>query len=409
MAVFGFEVQTWMEGLLLSHVLAGLAAAYCYYVVTKLSLGLYRFISSIPVLALYACLPLIFNRSTHLVGVTSLYCTLTWIASFKLLLLCWGQGPGSDPSSFPRFAIVMLYPVHVKRPGKVVKRVECDPFPSWWVHVSKSEDWHMLVFRSLVKLVVLVLLLYILSFRHGFPGMILHLLLSLEVYLFGTIVVELLAAVANGLFGIPMEPHFDNPFAADSLEEFWGRRWNLLVSNCLRETVYDPVLYLLGSSPQEIRGSEKKGSAQRSRRASASESVPVAQEKDKRLRRASPGAKFVGKQKGNGRRIHLPKLVAMLAVFLVSGLCHELLVYYATLEVKWEMMSFFLVQGVAVAGEEAWKLAYPAMRPPRLVAKLGTMGFLFLTAHWLFWPPVDGISEQMAVEMRKIYLLRELN
>lgn len=405
MALFGFEVQTWKEGLLLSHVVAGLAAAYCYYFVTKLSLGLSRFISCTPVFALYACLPFIFNRSTHLLGLVSLYCIFTWIASFKLLLLCWGHGPGSDESSsFPRFAIVMIYPTHVKRTGKVVKRVEYDPFSSWWEYVSKSEVWYVLVFRSLVKLVVMALVLHLLSFRDALPGMILHLLLSLQVYLFGTIVLELLAAVANALFGVTLEPHFDNPLAADSLEEFWGRRWNLFVSNTLRETVYNPVLSLLGSSSQEIRGSENVELAQQSRRASSSslESVSVAQEKDKRLGRASPEAELVAKQKGGRRRFDLPKLVAMLAAFLVSGLCHELLVYYSTLEVTWEMTSFFLVQGVAVAVEVAWKLSYPATRPPRGMATLGTLGFVFLSAHWLFWPPLDGISEQIDAELRKI-------
>lgn len=352
------EVETWKEGLLLSHVLAFFTAAYCYYFIRNLPLGFSRFISCIPVVALYAWVPHIFNRSTHLVGLASLYCILTWIGSFKLLLLCWGLGPGSESSSFARFAIAMTYPIHITRPGKVVKRVT-EPYhsSSWWAQVSKSEIWYMLVFRSLLKLMALTVPLRLLVHRDEYPTMIVHLLTSLQLYLFASTVLEVFAAVANAIFGVTLEPHFDNPFAAASLAEFWGRRWNLLVSNCLRETVYNPVLTLL----------------------------------ERNLR--------VSKEQ---RRFDVAKLVAMQAAFLVSGLMHELLVYYASQEVTWEMMSFFVVQGVAVSLEGAWKLYFPKMRPPRVVATILTLGFAFLSAHYLFWPPVDGVSEQVAVEMRQM-------
>lgn len=41
--------------------------------------------------------------------------------------------------------------------------------------------------------------------------------------------------------GLRIAPQFDKPFLADSLANFWGRRWNLPVGMCLRQTIYDPI------------------------------------------------------------------------------------------------------------------------------------------------------------------------
>ena len=43
------------------------------------------------------------------------------------------------------------------------------------------------------------------------------------------------------LRGIPVERLFDNPAAARSLGEFWGRRWNLAFSEVARRRIFKPV------------------------------------------------------------------------------------------------------------------------------------------------------------------------
>ncbi|KAK4360075.1 hypothetical protein RND71_022304 [Anisodus tanguticus] len=40
---------------------------------------------------------------------------------------------------------------------------------------------------------------------------------------------------------VELEPPFDEPYKTSSLQDFWRRRWNLMVTNILRPTVYDPV------------------------------------------------------------------------------------------------------------------------------------------------------------------------
>ena len=406
MAVPGlrYEAHTWKEGLVVGHVVAWVAAAYCYWLVRKLPVGMARVVACIPVIAVYAVVPLIFNRATHIVGLSSLYCILTWMGSFKLLLLCWNHGPGCDPwvaAAFPRFAIVMTYPAHVRRTDTVVKKVAVQSSASWWNRIAKSEVWYMLVVRSAVKIAALAIVLQLLSWRASLSLLAIHLLLSIQLYLFATIVLEILAAIANATFGVTIEPHFDNPFAAASLAEFWGRRWNLLVSNMLRETVYNPVLYLLrsaaipGNDPIRISGSSTSEPAT---------SIDNAHDSGAR-QRARRGATSDAAEQVSGRdnanaRMDVAKLVAILSSFLVSGLMHELLVYYATLKSTWHMMSFFVVQGMAVALEAAWKLRHPHRRVPRAAATMATLAFAFATAHVLFWPPLDGISEQVGLETR---------
>ena len=39
-----------------------------------------------------------------------------------------------------------------------------------------------------------------------------------------------------------LQPHFDSPYRATCLGNFWGRRWNLTAANTLRFLVHEPIL-----------------------------------------------------------------------------------------------------------------------------------------------------------------------
>ncbi len=47
--------------------------------------------------------------------------------------------------------------------------------------------------------------------------------------------------------GFAVEKLWDCPIAATSLGDFWGRRWNRIVSGCLREVIFLPVARLAGA------------------------------------------------------------------------------------------------------------------------------------------------------------------
>ena len=42
--------------------------------------------------------------------------------------------------------------------------------------------------------------------------------------------------------GVGVAPHFDRPWAATSLADFWSNRWDLVASNQLRNCIYSPIM-----------------------------------------------------------------------------------------------------------------------------------------------------------------------
>ncbi|KAL3508429.1 hypothetical protein ACH5RR_027830 [Cinchona calisaya] len=140
------------------------------------------------------------------------------------------------------------------------------------------------------------------------------------------------------MVGLELEAPSDEPYVASSLQDFWGKRWNLTVTNTLRHTVYKPV--------------------------------------------RSVSAVFLGNQ--------LAPLPAALATFLVSGLMHELLFYYVTRsKPTWEMTLFFILHGLCVVFEFGIKIGLKGkLELPWFVSGPLTVGFVILTSFWLFFPPV---------------------
>ncbi|MCL7038386.1 hypothetical protein MKW94_003041 [Papaver nudicaule] len=107
-----------------------------------------------------------------------------------------------------------------------------------------------------------------------------------------------------------------------SLQDFWARRWNLLMTNILRLTVYEPI-----------------------------------------------------KKWGH--------LKAQFAAFVVSGLMHEIILFYLGGRVNpptWEITCFFCSARKLVKGSR-WS------RPPMVSTPL-TVGFLTVTSSWLLFPPL---------------------
>ncbi|OEL24097.1 putative long-chain-alcohol O-fatty-acyltransferase 4 [Dichanthelium oligosanthes] len=139
------------------------------------------------------------------------------------------------------------------------------------------------------------------------------------------------AAVARALLGTELEPEFDRPYLASSLRDFWSRQWNLMVPGVLRPCVYRPVRARLGAA------------------------------------------------------------AGVLAAFLVSGLMHEVMFYYITLEAgTGEVTAFFALHG-ACAVAERWCAAqrlWRDWRPPRPVAMTLTLALVTATGSWIFFAPV---------------------
>ncbi|MFQ6670119.1 hypothetical protein Gotur_035150, partial [Gossypium turneri] len=99
-------------------------------------------------------------------------------------------------------------------------------------------------------------------------------------------------------------------------------------------------------------------------------------------------------------------LPAIIAVFVVSGLMHELIYYYLTrVAPTWEVTWFFILHGVAVAAEVVVKKVVPEkMRLHPVVSGASAMGFVAVTAVWLFFPQLlrTGVDEKTIGEYCKL-------
>ncbi|KAE8677268.1 putative Pectin lyase-like superfamily protein [Hibiscus syriacus] len=155
-----------------------------------------------------------------------------------------------------------------------------------------------MVVEAAKQATLLVFLFCSYNFKQYFHGNVL-----LVLYLFHTcFTIQLLLAVAAIpaqllLPGAKLEPQFKAPLRATSLQDFWGHRWNLRVSDTLRSTIYDPVKTI--------------------------------------------STRIIGR-----RWASYP---AVMATFVISGLMHELIYYHIIREYPtWEVTWFFVLQGLFV-------------------------------------------------------------
>ncbi|KAJ1271390.1 hypothetical protein BS78_06G125100 [Paspalum vaginatum] len=109
-------------------------------------------------------------------------------------------------------------------------------------------------------------------------------------------------------------------------------------------------------------------------------------------------------------RARLGAAAGVLAAFLVSGLMHEVMFYYITLEAgTGEVTAFFALHG-ACAVAERWLARQSGLwRPPRPVATALTLAFVTATGSWLFFAPVirSGLDKAIIAECESMLAFLE--
>ncbi|KAK4386931.1 Long-chain-alcohol O-fatty-acyltransferase [Sesamum angolense] len=289
---------------------------FCHQIAARIPTGASRLVSVLPVIYLFTTLPLRLS-SIHLGAPTIFY--LVWLGNFKLLLLSFNQGPLSA-TAFLRFISVGLLPIKSKQ----------TPSP-------ESSSDHKRPFLLLLKCGLLAVIVASYKYREFLHPYLIMALYCCHVYLGVELILAITALPAKAL-GVELEPQFDEPYLATSLQDFWGRRWNLMVTSILRPTVYHPV------------------------------------------RRIS--TRILG-------RSSWALAPAILATFLVSGLMHEVIYYYMSrASPTWEVTWFFVLHGVCVAAEVALKKAVAGVGSCTGGFGTLTVGFVVVTGAWLFFPQV---------------------
>ncbi|CAF2328011.1 BnaA10g09620D [Brassica napus] len=294
-----------------------ISVSYCYYVSTRIKPGALRLLSVLPVIALFLFIPLFFS-SVHFSGASAFF--FTWLANFKLILFSYDKGPLYPlPQNLPRFIFFTCFPIKPQQNPKSQNQI-----PKW-------------VFA--IKVLIFGVLLHTYDYKQHLSFTTLLVIYSLHIYLELEILLMLVKVWVFMFLGCDLEPQSNEPYLATSLQDFWGRRWNLMVPAILRPAVYNPVQRLA------------------------------------EWKMSSDHARFL----------------AVLATFLVSGAVHELIFYYINREMPTgEITWFFVLHGVCTAAEVVVKkrtfVGRWKMSP--MVSRLLTVGFVVLTSGWLFFPPL---------------------
>ncbi|KAL6975238.1 hypothetical protein U1Q18_024033 [Sarracenia purpurea var. burkii] len=320
-------------------ILIALSLCYSYFLSSKIPKGKFRLLSLLPIFSLFAVLPLGLTYAFP-TALTAFF--ITWLANFKLLLFSFDLGPLSPPTmSLPLFIATACLPIRTKQPHH---HNHSQPPPSQEKPPKTKKSSLNLAAETAVLSFLMGAVHHHRDVLH--PKIVLT-LYCLLVFLMVEVILSLANAAAGALMAVELEPPSDEPYLATSLQDFWGKRWNLLVSNTLRHTVYKPV--------------------------------------------RSVSAAHIGRR--------WAALTAVMASFVVSGLMHELLFYYVTrVSPTWEMTGFFVLHGVCVVAEMGVKRAVSGRwRLPWVVSWPLTVGFVVATSFWLFFPPLTRSGADVKV------------
>ncbi|XP_028777217.1 probable long-chain-alcohol O-fatty-acyltransferase 1 [Neltuma alba] len=300
---------------------------YCYFVSSRIPKGFLRLLSLLPIFFIFLLLPLTLTPHSllHIAGPTIFF--LAWLCPFKLLLFSFDEGPLSPlPPNILHFILIASLPIKIDPQG-LIKNPE------------KRRSKPVLF----IKVLLLAAIVSAYDYRDNLHPHLILFLYCCHMYLGLELMLGLFAAPARAVFGFQIEPQFNEPYLSTSLQDFWGRRWNLMVTSILRPTVYDPI---------------------------------------RRISTLALG-------------LHYGPMPAVLATFIVSGMMHELMYYYLTrVPPTWEVTWFFVLHGVCTAAEvEVKKVAgRRGWRLPRVVSGPLTVAFLAVTGEWLFFPQLKRNS-----------------
>ncbi|XVE50753.1 hypothetical protein DITRI_Ditri01bG0188500 [Diplodiscus trichospermus] len=317
-------VEVWLS------ILASLC--YCYFLASKIPKGKLRLFAFLPIFFIFTILP--FSLSyVFPIALTALF--ISWLGNFKLLLFAFDKGPLSShqpPNSFIHFFLNCSLPIKIKENGKY-------PSPQTPQSPPNSSPKHpKLPLNWPTKVLLFAVLVGANDHKHGVQPKIVLLVYCFMVYL----LIDIIFGISNGLVrattGLELEPPSDEPYLSTSLQDFWGKRWNLMVTNLLRHTIYKPVR----SISDMLLGSK------------------------------------------------LAPFPAVIATFLVSGLMHELFLYYIIrVSPTWELTWYFVLHGACMVVELALKRMFSSkFQLHWAVSTPLTVGFVVATALWLFFPPL---------------------
>ncbi|KAJ0571563.1 putative long-chain-alcohol O-fatty-acyltransferase [Helianthus annuus] len=295
---------------------------YCYLIPARISHGVPRLLSILPVVTAFFIIPLPIS-TVHLAFPAFFF--LVWLGNFKLLLFAFNRGPLSSTPQLPLLTFISIALLPINIPKQPIKKIT-KPLP---FSLPKP-------IRLAIKAMILIVIVHAYQYKDNLHWTVVRVLYISHMHNAFELGFALSAFAVKVFLGFDfqIEPQLNEPCLATSLQDFWGRRWNNVSSSILRDTVYNPVRMMWTPTLGRLRG----------------------------------------------------KMLATFVTFVVSGLMHELMFYYVMrVRPTWEVTWFFVLHGLCTATEMAVKDAVKGrFQLHRMVSGLLTLLFMFVTAGWLF-------------------------
>ncbi|CAM8908647.1 unnamed protein product [Rhodiola kirilowii] len=319
-------IQTWL--------IVYFSLTYSFLTAKLVSPGKIRFLLISPVVCLFLVLPLRLT-SIHLGGGIAFF--ISSLSTFKLILFSFNKGPlSSDPNvSLLHFLAAGSMSIKITPKSKLDVTPHGQPAPETDLG---SQIWKPAM-RYAVKAVLLAVVFKLYDFKARLHLTAILFLYCFHIYFGLEFMLAVVGASARAGLGLELEPQFNEPYLATSLKDFWGKRWNLVVTSILRPIVYEPTMNLITGPTCQL---------------SRNKAEPI----------------------------------AVLATFGVSAIMHELMIYYlGRLHPTGKMSSFFLLHGLLVVSETTVLCRLKGKwRVPRIVSSSYTILIVVSTAIWLFFP-----------------------
>ncbi|KAE8724391.1 hypothetical protein F3Y22_tig00010533pilonHSYRG00286 [Hibiscus syriacus] len=201
---------------------------YCYSIgKTKIMpKGTPRLLCFLPVVCLLY-IPLEIS-SLYLRFITAFF--ITWLASFMLVLFTFGRGPlSSPPLSLPVFLAIACLPIKIDK-----------------ICLQMHEMAIITITNYAIKILLFASLFRIYDYRDRTHPIIVMGLYSFHMYVLLVAVLALVATMARALLDLELEK-FNEPYLSTSMQDFWGRRWNIMATSILQATVYEAVRNMAAS------------------------------------------------------------------------------------------------------------------------------------------------------------------
>lgn len=297
----------------------------------RLRPGRARLAALFPTFPVFVYLPCLFN-SLHLRLLSTFF--HTWLATNKLILLALDLGPLHPSLPLLPFLLCAGLPIKLRAAQQPTKTNDSASAPGG----PPMADLLVPCARSFLFLTCLAALH---PHTGPLPLYVLHYLYCAQIFLTLDLVFSSAGLVAATLLGgAGMERQFRAPLVVASVNDFWGRQWNLMAVDLLRASAYGPV------------------------------------------------------------RARWGRDAGVLAAFLMSGVLHECLYWYMTLQrPTGEMLLFFALHAVSHIAER-WVRMAGLWRLPKAVAYLLGTAFMVVTISELFFGPFvrAGIDVRMMQE-----------